>query len=981
MINYPTFSLPADEFSASQPTCDLISTENFITNSSKIPNFSLLQMNIRSCKKNFSQLQLLLSSLLFKFTIIILTETWLSKSTDLLCELDGYKSVATYRDNHGGGIKLFIRDFLSVSVIDEMSFIGDLFESLTCEVFTSSSKYIISCIYRPPHTSISQFNKSFQENILSKLTVTRSTIICGDFNINLFNPLALQSINNFISLLLTFNFYSVINLPTKYNPTNQITKFSLIDQIWINFSPFDLSSSVITTDISDHYSVCMHFKSVLKIQPIVSKFRIFSEENIAKFKNFFSCIDFTEMLLQENGDRMFSTFYKTIFDAYDRHFPVKSKKHKNNFNSQWMTPELKYCVKKKYKLLKMLKRNEIPKDSYITYRNMLNDTVRQAKVIFYMRKSISTNNDAKKTWKFVNEMLNKNKKEKICAIDDNEGRSLAGHDMVNYFNCYFVNVVSTIVSNGPSRPLQTFFKNIPLINDSFYFFPVTAFEVQSVVVKLKDKPCCITDISTKVIKSVSLPISYILSYLFNHLIESGIYPTVLKKARVIPIYKSGNKQDVGNYRPISTLLTLNKIFEKIIYGRMNSFIILNGLISKYQYGFKKNSSTTLAIFNLVTHIVESLKTQKYAVCIFLDLRKAFDSVNHKILLNKLFRMGFRGNIHSLISSYLTNRSQYVELDGYKSTDSVISHGVPQGSILGPLLFNLFFNDVTCLKCDGRSLFADDGVFWLVDCSFERLIFRLNYFMDELLNWLNENKLLPNSNKTFLMLFANRTIHNLPDIYLGNDLLQWVDNIKYLGVIIDNKLNFNMQLNSINAKISKCTGIIYRLKTFLPKSILLNLYYSLFYPYLIHNIIIWGGVSSNKIEPIQIKMNKTLRYILNVHFYPNHRPMIPTTDMYKELKLLKFKDIFEYFMVKFIHSCVYGVNYNIFEENFLSLLPNHSYEMRDIKINYPIIRLQLEKFMPRYHFIRLFNELPKELLTPQSALRLKNNYKKHVLENY
>ena len=199
--------------------------------------------------------------------------------------------------------------------------------------------------------------------------------------------------------------------------------------------------------------------------------------------------------------------------------------------------------------------------------------------------------------------------------------------------------------------------------------------------------------------------------------------------------------------------------------------------------------------------------------IFLDLMKAFDSVNHKILLKKLFRMGLGGNINSLISSYLTNRSQYVELEKYKSTKSRICHGVPQGSILGPSLFNLFFNNIAFLKWDGRSLFVDERVFWLVDCSLNCLIFRLNQFMKDLLNWLIEKKLLLNSNKTFLMLFTNRTVHNLPNIYLGNDLLQWEDNIKYLGVIIESKLNFNMQLYNFNAKILKCTGIIYTLKHF------------------------------------------------------------------------------------------------------------------------------------------------------------------------
>ena len=350
-------------------------------------------------------------------------------------------------------------------------------------------------------------------------------------------------------------------------------------------------------------------------------------------------------------------------------------------------------------------------------------------------------------------------------------------------------------------------------------------------------------------------------------------------------------------------------------------------------------------------------------------------------MDKIYKLGFRGNIHTLLKSYLTNRTQYIELDRYRSNNKVISHGVPQGSVLGPLLFNLFFNDVVYLKCDSRSLFANDGVFWLSDFSFDRLVFRLNLFLKELLNWLYSNKLYPNSSKTFLMLFTNRIVHNLPSVYLENDLLQWTNNIKYLGVIIDNKLNFNLQLHHIHNKISKSSGIIYRLKTFLPKSLLLKIYNSLFYPYLIQNIIIWGGVSTNKLNPIQIQMNKTLRHILDVHFDINHRPFMSTNNMFKKLNLMKFNEIFEYFMIKFIHSCIYGANFNIFEEHFAELLPDHKYETRHKKMNFPIVRLQSERVMTKYHFIRLFNDLPENFFIPQSAQTLKTKYKKHALQKY
>ena len=670
-----------------------------------------------------------------------------------------------------------------------------------------------------------------------------------------------------------------------------------------------------------------------------------------------------------------------MFNTYERVFPVKTKIRKNCISNCWMTQDLKYCLKKKFKLLNLLRKNQITRTSFVAYRNLLNDAIRQAKILYYMKKSISVNNDVKKTWRFINSILNKNNNDKILSINNVNGEKLIEHNMVNYFNNYFINVVSSIISNIPQIPINRFLQNIPSINHSFYFFPLSPPELQVTILKLKDKYCGLHDISTKVLKSVHIPLSFILTDIFNSCIESGTYPNKLKIARVIPIYKSGNKNEISNFRPISTLPNLNKVFEKVIYKRLIDFVLSNSLLSEYQFGFRKNSNTSLPIFYLLSNIVEAIKNKKYAVCIFLDIKKAFDSVNHQILLRKLSIMGFRGNVLSLIKDYLVNRIQYVEVDGYTSSNGKVLHGVPQGSVLGPLLFNLFFNDITYIKTDGTSLFADDGVFWVVDSSFDRLLFRLNVLLQELLEWLTANKLFPNTKKTFLMLFTNRTVQNLPNTYLGADLLEWVDSIKYLGVIIDNRLSFNLQINSINKKLSRSNGILYRLKSFLPKSLLLKLYYSFFYPYLVQNIIIWGGVSGNKLKPIQVSMNKALRSILSISYDAMHRPLMNTNLMYKELKLLKFSEIYDYFLLKFIHFCIYEGGFNFFQRYFSSLLPNHNYETRNIHINFPVIKLELEKSMPIYNFVSLFNRIPNELLLPQSKLTLKRKYRKYALERY
>lgn len=987
MNNYPKFDPDYESFDNVSIKCDVLSPDEFINkNATKYkPNsfLSIFHLNIRSCRSNFANLQLFLQTLLIPFTIIILSETWLSEDSDFLFEIDGYKSISLNRNNHGGGIKLYVLEAFEIVLLNHFSFIGDLYECLTCELEISSKKFTVCSVYRPPQSNIFRFIDKFNSEVLSRLSNKSKTIIVGDFNINLLNPLSLSSINSFISLMLSFNYISCITCPTKYNPLNPITKYSLIDHIWINFSHDDITSGIIYEEISDHFPIFTILKTEIIHNHITNKSRIFNETNFGKFKNSFNSLDFTNVFISPNANDAYGVLHNLLFKTYNLSFPIKNNKRKPNQNLAWITPELKFCMKKKFKLLKLYRQNLITKESYNQYKNTLTSAIKQSKILYFMKKSMNLNNDVKQTWNFINNILNKNKKESINYINDDNGIPLKGVSMSNYFNSYFTSIIPNLIANTPlqNNLTQKPFQNIPFNNETFFFLPVVPFEIQLLIMKLPNKSCHIDDIPIDVLKSISFPLSIILAYIINKCIEDGIYPSLLKQARVIPIYKSGNKSEVNNYRPISTLKTINKIFEKIIYSRMTSFIYNHKLISNKQHGFKKNSSTSLAMFNLLSGIVSSLSSKEYCICLFLDLKKAFDSVNHSILCEKISRMGFRGNILELIKSYLLDRYQYVDINGFCSSNKRSQYGVPQGSVLGPILFNLFFNDISFLDCDSIVMFADDCVFKIKDSSFERLIFRLNQFLNKLNTWLCSNELFPNTRKTFLMLFTNKPIYILPDIYFQNDILTWVDNIKYLGVVIDSKLNFNLQLDMIRNKVSRGTGIIYSLRSYLPQSLLVKLYHGLIYPYLTQNIIIWGGVSVNKLRPIQVQMNQALRHILNVKFDNFHRPLQSTDSMFKKLGLLKIRHIYEYFILKFMHTCIYGHNYDIFVNHLLPLLPNHTYETRNIKINYPHIKLEIERSMPIYNMIKFFNTFPYDLIKLQSEFSLRKNFKNYALSRY
>ena len=233
-----------------------------------------------------------------------------------------------------------------------------------------------------------------------------------------------------------------------------------------------------------------------------------------------------------------------------------------------------------------------------------------------------------------------------------------------------------------------------------------------------------------------------------------------------------------------------------------------------------------------------------------------------------------------------------------------------------------------------------------------------------------------------MLFSSsKLLVPLPDIFFNNNKLRWVNEIKYLGTIIDNRLSFNMQINKIENQISRGNGVIYRLNNFCSKDVLIKLYNTLIYSYISQNILIWGGASQNKLSSIQIVMNKTLRIILNVKFNENFVPSISTNDMYKQLKLLKLKDIYNYFSLKFIHSFLYGSKSETFYSHFYHLLPQHGYATRGIKMNFPRIRLEILKSLPVYNCVRLINSVPDDLVQPQTEQTLKRKAKEYFLDNY
>ena len=327
----------------------------------------------------------------------------------------------------------------------------------------------------------------------------------------------------------------------------------------------------------------------------------------------------------------------------------------------------------------------------------------------------------------------------------------------------------------------------------------------------------------------------------------------------------------------------SKIFERAMYNHIVNCMDHNDSIYKYQFGFRQRRSTQQALITLVEKITSSLDNGDFVIGVFLDLKKAFDTVDHQILLKKLFAYGIRGNILKWFESYLTDRSQYVTYDGVQSTILTIKCGVPQGSILGPLLFIIYMNDI-CNVSDllYTVLYADDTSVLVNNKDIEHLFKVLNDELHKLYIWLAANKLSLNTNKTYYLVFHRARIklpNNRLGISMNNCVLNEVKQCKYLGVILDCKISWVQHIAYVKSKISKGIGIMYQARKYLNRQTLANLYNSYIYPYLVYCVESWGNVASCHLDPLFILQKKMVRIIT----FSNYDA--PSQVIFRELNIL------------------------------------------------------------------------------------------------
>ena len=466
------------------------------------------------------------------------------------------------------------------------------------------------------------------------------------------------------------------------------------------------------------------------------------------------------------------------------------------------------------------------------------------------------------------------------------------------FNIFFSSIGSTLsdsIEIADSTLDFTDYLNNPT-EHHFNFNTITESETLSIINKLKNKNSSGKDeISNKLLKSIKDEIAKPLTIIINQSLKTGVFPDALKIAKVKPLYKKGDNFCLNNYRPISLLPTISKIFERVMFTQLYSYLNANNLLSEQQYGFRSQHSTELACVKLVDYItteMDNIKKIKTPTAIFLDLSKAFDTLNFNILLNKLQYYGIDGISLSLIRSYLTDRFQYVQFENSESDLLEIKTGIPQGSILGPLFFSIMINDLVNSSNKFKFLmYADDTTIYfnLEDFPIENREVLINNELEKVNKWLKLNKLAVNVDKTKSMLFHKRRPVTPIQFSMNNRIIDVVQYFNYLGIMLDADMSWKTHVAMVRNKLSRINGILHRLKYIYPQSILITLYKSLFVPHINYGSLLWGH-AGGALDKIQKKAVRTITYS---NYIAHSEPLL------KELNLLKVKDLFELKILKFL----------------------------------------------------------------------------------
>lgn len=979
---------------------------NEINDNELTQNISILCMNIRSIRKNFTEFLIWTKNIINKIKIIVLTETNINDNENQFYQINGYNSVFLNREGRGGGIAIYINEDLHFKNLNSNT---TSFESMKLElIFNSNDVITIVPCYRPPNMNIKTFIDELDQS-LNEINKKQGIILVGDMNIDI--SVDNRSAKDYLDMCATHGLQCLITGITREDEHGGSR--TCIDHIFVRHNGRQVSNSgIIATTISDHYTIfgCIKTETIPKKSDI-TKPKINNKKVNFLIKN----TDWKNLVERDNdSNQLFNDIYNVFCEIYEKCSEPKKIQTKNRNGLPWLTHELLQCCNIRDNLYKNYRKNKntMNEKIYKTFNNQLNKKIISAKNQYFYREFAKNRGNIRQTWQTINQIIGK----KTSSIDETIKTNFPNQnitEITEHFAQQFKSNVENIVHVCEIKILPRIQTNLP---NTMFLEETNEEEVKNVINSLNTrKSPGIDGIRASDIRTNVEYTAPILTALINKSINENIIPNLLKISIIRPIYKNGIKSAFENYRPIAILPIIEKVLEEIISRRLSKFLEKYNIINRNQYGFQKGKNINQLLGNFANVINQNLSEQKQCLAMFIDFSKAFDTLSHAKLLDILEKNGIRGHSLKWFENYLYCRSFRVKIDNHESSEYRSAYGVPQGSKLGPILFIIYANDmVKYLKDSITFSYADDTTIIVADKSIQRAELRMQSEMNLVTKWCHDNGLVINSNKTKLMHFRPKhipkreipiTFHNYDCLHKNHSLndyvdtctskIEVVDQYKYLGIILDSHFKWRPQIDNVRNKLRKSSYAIYHLSNCAPYHVVRQAYFSLVESYLRHGITAWGNAANCRI--LQAAQNSILKNVYklirtpdlssldtyqpsNQLFTTNHNNRISTTNSQLQYvnrlcKILSILNITNLYKSTILNE--------FFEDTVFLQHLNHTQNTRrrvEGRYHIPRFRNEYGRRTLAVSLPAIMNELPVPYLCIRNKPKRKKVFKIHLLNS-
>lgn len=932
---------------------------------------NIIHWNIRSIKKNFDNLILLLETFKLSFCdIIILSECFQVLSVNQF-NIPGYDAFYSGGDyNRNDGVIIFVRSSLSVSVSHTgLPNSGATVSRISFAI--GGITFGVTAAYKPPPITeqnfIEDISSYFEENPSNHVD-----IFTGDININILK-VEDDVVSNYLSTMARMGFTPYINAPTRFETKTCIDHIFIRQKLKLKSMIFE--TYILNSHSTDHAPVMLNVcftastpTSETHNSSIITK----KELNLSKFKQLLGSQDWSCILNTqdpEEATNLFVSTYKNLMKVSETTFTMTIRNRKKI--KKWITNGIITSIKHRDKLKRKLLKNyslELEQE-YKTYRNYLNKLIHKQKNEYYSGQVNKNKNNLKKIYAIIRDATNEcgPKKHLLEITDDSDAGFNNDADMADFCNNYYINVGKEMAKKIPlpRSPLDVDFVS----PESMFLEPITENDVIKHISTLKSGSSPGHDgISADIIKHTHTEIVTPLTHIINRTFETGIVPSHFKISIVTPIHKAGSKKQIQNYRPISLISNYAKIFEKCLKEKILNFFKINNILSSNQFGFVEGLSTSDAMYKLTSEVVDNLNSSKKCIGVFIDLAKAFDTVPHERIIDVLSHYGIRGIVSKLMSSYLKERYQFVKANHSLSRKQKIEIGVPQGTVLGPVLFVAYINSLLRLETGGMMIsYADDTALIFNGDNWNETKQKVVKGLRTVKNWLESYKLTLNVEKTNYIAFS-LTNANRPDFtniqISNNSCINEVEHTKYLGIVVDRFLKWNMHIDCLTNKIRKLIHKFYLLREFMSRRMLVTIYKSLVESLIRYGILVWGGMYITGLY----KLNIIQKYILKIIY--RKKRMYPSNLLFSE-------DVGSVHAIYILVVCSY---YYSHEKNYV----DHLYETRNSTnkhLKIPLNHKHLNLKFVNYIGPKIYNLLPNHIKIVENKKKFNIQCRKYIFDRY